>query len=110
MPVVDVLTDSLLRDDPKSQELAYNNRTDRMKIELPPAGDPASSGCVTIKYISPLDQPRVNKRLTYNAHNDVATIKTADAAAASGSPCLLQTLSYDSSYNVEYIVESLSTW
>ena len=27
--------DSLLRNDPKSQELAYNNTTDRMKVELP---------------------------------------------------------------------------
>lgn len=42
------LTDPLLRSDLRSQELAYNNNTDRMKVELPQFGDPAASGCVAI--------------------------------------------------------------
>lgn len=42
----DALKDPLQRWDPLSQELAYNNFTDRMKIELPEYSDPASSGCV----------------------------------------------------------------
>lgn len=47
MPI-DVLTDPLARWDPKSQEIAYNNFTDRMKIELPARADPAASGVVSI--------------------------------------------------------------
>jgi len=42
------LTDPLPRWDPKSQELAYNNYTDRMRIELPEVGDPAASGVVSL--------------------------------------------------------------
>jgi len=42
------LTDSLPRWDPKSQELAYNNTTDRMRMELPEFGDIAASGCVAV--------------------------------------------------------------
>jgi hypothetical protein len=45
---VNGLTDSLPRHDPKSQELAYNNTTDRFRMELPPFGDMAASGCVAI--------------------------------------------------------------
>ena len=41
-------SDSLVRNDPKSQELAYNNTTDRMKVELPQAGSPGASGVVLV--------------------------------------------------------------
>ena len=43
----DALTDPLLRQDYKSQELGYNNNTDRFKMELPEKGDLAASGCLT---------------------------------------------------------------
>jgi len=45
----DMLTDPLIRYDLKSQELAYNNATDRMKVEFPAAGDPASSGVIGVR-------------------------------------------------------------
>lgn len=45
--MVNALTDSLVRNDPKSQELAYNNTTDRMKVELPALSDPSSSGVIS---------------------------------------------------------------
>lgn len=89
--------DSLVRSDLKSQELAYNNTTDRMKVELPGMGDPASLELV-------------KKRFTYNVLGDVATIKEADVATASGSPCKLSTFTYNGSNDVDYIVESVSTW
>lgn len=44
----EALKDPLPRWDPKSQELAYNNFTDRYRMELPAKGDPASSGCISI--------------------------------------------------------------
>jgi hypothetical protein len=47
-PTWNALTDPLPRWDPKSQELAYNNYTDRMKVELPQFGDVAASGVVSV--------------------------------------------------------------
>jgi hypothetical protein len=44
--MADALNDPLQRWDPKAQDLAYNNYTDRMKMELPEYTDPASSGVV----------------------------------------------------------------
>lgn len=55
-------SDPLQRWDPKSQELAYNNFTDRMKVELPAAGDPSASGALTM--VTPYP---VNKSATYTA-------------------------------------------
>jgi hypothetical protein len=110
MATWNALTDPLPRWDPKSQELAYNNFTDRIRVELPEPGDLAASGCIIVKQVSPTDQPLLKKRLTYNDQQDVATIKIAEVATASGAPCLLQTLTYNSNYDVDYIIESLSTW
>ena len=45
----DGLTDSLPKIDPGFYGQAYNN-TDRMRVELPPAGDMAASGVVDINY------------------------------------------------------------
>jgi len=87
--------DSLVRNDPKSQEIAYNNTTDRMKVELPT--DPAG---VTL----------IQQRFIYNALGDVQIIKEATVATASGSPCKVSTFSYNGSGDVDYIVESLGTW
>lgn len=44
----DGLTDSLPKFDPTYYGNAYNNTTDRMRIELPPAGDIAASGVVSL--------------------------------------------------------------
>lgn len=87
--------DSLVRSDPKSQELAYNNTTDRMKVEL--STDPTSVELV-------------KKRFSYNALGDVSTIKEALAATPSGSPCKVSTFSYNASGDVDYIVETLGSW
>ena len=44
----DGLTDTLPIFDPKARQLAYNNNTDRLRIELPPQGDVSASGVVSI--------------------------------------------------------------
>ena len=108
--MADALTDPLERWDPKSQELAYNNYTDRMKVELPSAGDPASSGCITLIAQHPADQDLIQKRFSYNDAGDISTIKEALVITPSGSPCKLSTFIYDTSDNIDYIVESLGTW
>jgi hypothetical protein len=89
--------DSLQRFDPTSQELAYNNVTDRMKVELPGGGDPKL-------------ETLTKKRFYYNANQDVSVIKEALAAAASGAVCMVQTFSYNANNDVDYIVETLGTW
>lgn len=49
-------SDSLVRSDSRSQELAYNNVTDRMKVELPGRGsDAAASGVVYVVSASGTD-------------------------------------------------------
>ena len=155
-------SDSLVRSDLKSQELAYNNITDRMKVELPGRGtDAAASGVVyvvsasgtdsipvyltspipvavavdiqsdSIKIFSASGTPEIetwikntvttveadpasgkliSKRFSYNALGDVTTIKEALAVTASGSPCKLTTFSYNVNDDVDYMVDTLSTW
>lgn len=90
-------SDSLLRSDSLSQELAYNNTTDRMKVELPGGGDPKL-------------EPLTKRRFYYNANQDVSVIKEALTAAASGAVCMVQTFSYNANNDVDYIVETLGTW
>jgi hypothetical protein len=110
MATWDALTDPLPRWDPKSQELAYNNFTDRMKVELPAPGDPAASGAITVIIADPTTGPMVKKRFSYNDQQDVATIKEALIATASGAPCKLSTFYYNTNYDVDYIIEGTSTW
>jgi hypothetical protein len=64
----DALNDPLDRWDPLSQELAYNNYTDRMKIELPEFGDPAASGSlISVDFVE--NYPIVRKSLDFkNGH------------------------------------------
>ena len=90
-------SDSLVRSDLKSQELAYNNTTDRLKVELPGGVDPVLTSLT-------------KKRFTYNANGDVSVIKEALDATPSGSPCKVQTFTYNSNQDVDYVVESLGTW
>lgn len=103
------LTDPLLRSDLRSQELAYNNNTDRMKIELPERGDPAASGYVIagVEDISPVQKTLLDKAFTYTVNGDIETIKTR---VSGETACLLQTFSYDGSFNITDIVETQSTW
>jgi len=44
--MVEALTDPSVRWEPNNISIAYNNYTDRMKMELPEYNDPASSGVV----------------------------------------------------------------
>jgi hypothetical protein len=90
-------TDSLVRSDPKSQEIAYNNVTDRMKVELPGGGNPTL-------------EPLTKKKFFYNANKDVSIIKEALADAADGASCKVQTFTYNADNDVETIVETLGTW
>ena len=117
----DGLTDSLPRNDPKSQNLAYNNTTDRMRIELPPMGDMAASGVVSVissygtsslpVYITSAATDQLySRRFTYNALGDIDTIKEATVATPSGSPCKLLSFTYLASGDIDYILESLGTW
>lgn len=48
--VQDGLTDSLPKIDPGFYGPAYNNTTDRLRVELPPAGDMAASGVIGIGF------------------------------------------------------------
>jgi hypothetical protein len=52
---IDGLTDSLPRYDPLSQELGYNNTTDRWKIELPARSSLSASGVVSVVSASGTD-------------------------------------------------------
>lgn len=71
----DALTDSLQRYDPKSQELAYNNTTDRMKVELPAFGDPSSSGVIS----NPVDASVVKGAFMELSSYSSNTVWTPDA-------------------------------
>jgi hypothetical protein len=90
------LTDPLQRWDPESQELAYNNFTDRIKVELPQAGDGAASGVVRITdstgsanipvYLSTkLDQSTDDVRV-YNSSG--GSTFSVNASSASGAASL----------------------
>jgi len=105
----DGLTDSLPKYDPTYYGPAYNNTTDRLRIELPPVGDIAASGVVTVN-VDPTAIEPIKQRFTYNANNDIDTIKTALIATPSGSPCKLSTFTYNANNDIDYIIESVDTW
>lgn len=92
--MADILTDPLPRYDPKSQELAYNNWTDRMRMELPERGDPASSGCVAV--ITPSGTDSIPVYLTSPIHMEVNvdpqdTIKILNYNGGNNIPVYLST-------------------
>lgn len=58
----------------------------------------------------PEDSKLVKKRFTYNANNDIETIKEALIGAPSGAPCKLSTFTYNANDDIAYIDESVSTW
>ena len=80
------LTDYLPKKDLTAWTLAYNNTLDRMRIELPPAGDPGASGVV--------DFPTVEH--------------TWDALDAPGSTSIFRSQS-SSKHTIQYTVEDVNT-
>jgi hypothetical protein len=116
----DGLTDSLPRHDTSFQGLAYNNTLDRTRIELPPEGDPAASGVVSISLAAyPSGLPVQEKSMTrqlgklrfiYDGNDRLAVLKEAQIITPSGDPCIDSTFSYNANGDVDYIIESDGTW
>jgi len=65
---------------------------------------------IMIEELGLTEKPYVQKRFTYNANDDIETIKEAYITAPSGTACKLSTFSYNTDFDIDYIVESESTW
>ena len=91
----DGLTDIKPIYDPNSRQLAYNNRTDRVRVELPASADVAASGCVdfpTVEHnMGTLDTPGVTATFLSQSSSKhaiqytIEDINTSVEVTASGS-------------------------
>jgi hypothetical protein len=68
--MADALTDTLKRWDPTSQELGYNNLTDRIKVELPEYSDPSSSGVIS----NPVDAADFTHKYAHLPASSIANV------------------------------------